>query len=108
MKALLTFLYALYLLVLSVVPCGDVHAVPQHLSEVQGQAQITVSHKLHPEMGCSPFCACACCHTVVTAPPAATIVVAMVTVPLHSCWNPACPPEAHAGTAGNIWQPPKA
>jgi hypothetical protein len=90
------------------VPCGDVHAMPQRLLESPGEAQITTSHDLHPEMLCSPFCACACCHTVVTTPPAAVVWIGGEAVGPHNDWKGTRPAAPHAGTTGNIWQPPKA
>ncbi len=106
MKPLFTFCFALYLLALSVVPCGDVHAKERGSVPAVYQAQSAPVH--HSEDHCSPFCICACCQTVVAVmqqEPAAPPVWA----PLPTlCWTDAYRSEESAAPASTVWQPPKA
>jgi hypothetical protein len=54
-------LFSLYILTLSSVPC-----VCEDMCEDENIEQ-TTQHEQEQDENCTPFCTCACCHTVVTA-----------------------------------------
>ncbi len=102
-----TILLALYILVLSLVPCSDVHA---DCNESNHQTEFSQNHHHQSDDSgfeeCSPFCGCNCCNTVVglrfeiplkekVSPPHTTIQLLV---------------SKQASTSaffGTIWQPPK-
>ncbi|MBK9985146.1 MAG: hypothetical protein IPP15_22775 [Saprospiraceae bacterium] len=101
---LFCFTYALYILVLSMWPCGDAcdHSfIPQPLvSEPQS------SHNDHHEdEACSPFCLCPCCGTVCNQ---SHQPIESITISWTSALN-----QPHDQTSllqdiyFSIWQPPK-
>lgn len=59
-KQILTSLLSVYLLVLMVLPCNDVHAQTLLTSKMQFSQ---VQNGEHHEDFCTPFCICSCCTT---------------------------------------------
>jgi len=97
---------AFYILVLSVVPCSDVHNVCNDKSTKKELTQ-NHDHKQDQDDNCSPFCTCACCAASVIAvdfkpfklkKPTAFSISQKVSIRNFSFLS---------NFYGNIWQPPK-
>lgn len=70
---ILTFIFSLYILGLSVFPCADTVAFTQQKQD----AIVNIdSHQQnnHTDDHCTPFCICSCCHSNVTLQLFATII----------------------------------
>ncbi|RQO30144.1 hypothetical protein DBR32_11195 [Taibaiella sp. KBW10] len=105
-----TFFFALYLLVLSLVPCSDMYNECNRKVETKAAISIaeTHDHNNDQEDICSPFCVCSCCSIGIVShhftPPVIRIT--------HPFFAPA--PKISVRNSffisnfyGNIWQPPK-
>jgi hypothetical protein len=63
-----SFIFALYILSLAVMPCKDFHPVlneAPHATEYHAEHEPndTHDHNEDSDNHCSPFCICTCCHT---------------------------------------------
>ncbi len=67
---LFSFILSLYILALSVVPCSD--GIVHNLDDVDANIELSQTEHDHNHSGhndcCTPFCTCACCGSLVTAP----------------------------------------
>ncbi len=61
----ITALFALFLLVLAMVPCTDTHSGPVSDDELSMHVSNQDEHN-HGDESCSPFCTCQCCSVHVT------------------------------------------
>ena len=63
----LAFLFSVYLLALSFVPCSDTAETHDKdaTSKIASHSDSTHSHEGTGDI-CSPFCACACCHSQIS------------------------------------------
>ncbi|MBK9107330.1 MAG: hypothetical protein IPM92_02840 [Saprospiraceae bacterium] len=99
-----TITFSLYILVLSLVPCGDVH----DCNEVQItyiSANADTDHHKHETDTCTPFCICSCCGTSVINmhDPATFSDIVLV----HSKDLPVYMQTFLSIAYFHIWQPPK-
>lgn len=62
-----TTLLAIFFLYLSVIPCVDAVECQEENAEYQLKAEDGHNHDAEDDY-CSPFCACQCCHSHITAP----------------------------------------
>lgn len=104
-----TFIYALYVLALSVAPCAD--AYEHRRCSGHPVAEQEAHHHDHDEDttdSCTPFCMCSCCHTSMTA-----FTLPGSVLPAIAYQEPRDEVSTYRFTFssayyGNIWQPPKA
>nr|WP_295923237.1 DUF6660 family protein [uncultured Dyadobacter sp.] len=106
MRTVVTCLMALYVVLLSCIPCQD--DVALSFDHAPGRISLHAADDNHQEVVdlCSPFCICACCASV-------TIATAVSTLPETSMAQ--LPPQvtftyerpAYTGDPAGIWQPPK-
>ena len=101
-----TFIFAIYIMVLSVIPCSDVH---NECSDTKANTELAHNHDNQQDQddNCSPFCFCACC---------GTSVIVLDSLPL-SLQVPVFFPTTTkvalrsfffvSNFYGDIWQPPK-
>ena len=100
------YIMAFYILVLSVVPCSDVH---NDCKDKKSKTELTQNHdhKQDKDDHCSPFCTCTCCATSVVAidftlfqikKPTDFTISQKVAIRNFSFLS---------NFFGNIWQPPK-
>src|ERR1043165_568549 len=61
---LFTFLFSIYLLFLTCMPCGDVAGEENRLGK-QTAIEKEMDHHNHTTKACTPFCCCSCCSTSV-------------------------------------------
>lgn len=100
------FFMAIYILVLSAVPCSDVH---NDCDDNSNKTELTKNHDHHQDQddNCTPFCTCTCC---------SASVIALDFVPFQ-IKNPTVFHISEKVTIrnfsfisnffGSIWQPPK-
>ncbi len=101
-----TYIFGIYILALSIMPCSDVYNVSK------SNAEVTISensheHKTDHNDRCSPFCTCACCSIAANPKFAAfkihiekSIVTSKITFPRRDF-------SFVSNYFGSIWQPPK-
>ena len=105
MKAI-AFFMAFYILVLSAVPCNDMH---NKCNSKNAKTELTQNHDHQQDKddNCTPFCTCACCSASVVAldfapfrikKPAEFSITKKITIRNFSFVS---------NYFGNIWQPPK-
>lgn len=94
---------ALYMLVLSCLPCNDSTECSNNSdTSIVAGAQHS-DHSNHPE-NCTPFCSCACCGIHITQLSEAIFIAAPhQLITQHSLYKPAYIPATYY----NIWQPPR-
>lgn len=106
MRTVVTCLLALYVVLLSCIPCQDEVTLSfDHAPERTSLHPAGDSREEVVDL-CSPFCICACCASV-------TIATAVSTLPETSVGQ--LPPQVtftyerpvYAGDPAGIWQPPK-
>ncbi|MEZ0005863.1 hypothetical protein ABH942_001220 [Flavobacterium sp. 28YEA47A] len=98
----LTSFLSVYLLVLMILPCNDVHAQLQTTSSTQiSQFQ----NEQHHEDFCSPFCICACCTTPIVMQSA--IVFEVPHFDNSYTKTPSFYKPVISSFFGSIWQPPQ-
>ena len=102
----LTFILAIYILVLSAMPCGDMHNVC-NASNAKTELSQNHDHQQDKDDYCSPFCTCSCCSASIVAldfkpfqlkKPAEFSITQKLTIRNFSFVS---------NFYGNIWQPPK-
>ncbi|TPD65707.1 DUF6660 family protein [Flavobacterium microcysteis] len=99
----LTSFLSVYLLVLMILPCNDVHAQPQTVSHTQISQ---LENEQHHEDFCTPFCICACCTTPIIIHSA--IVFDMAPHFDNSYTKtPSFYKPVTSSFFGSIWQPPQ-
>ncbi|WP_415324909.1 DUF6660 family protein [Chryseobacterium sp. MMS23-Vi53] len=64
---ILRLLLTIYFMVLSLVPCSDVHAQSPSINEVLQVTFQTDTHSKDKSDVCSPLCSCNCCQITVTS-----------------------------------------
>ncbi|WP_312394097.1 DUF6660 family protein [Chryseobacterium sp.] len=64
---ILRLLLTIYFLVLSLMPCGDVHAQSPTVDEVLRVTFQTDNHSKDKTDVCSPLCSCNCCQITVAS-----------------------------------------
>ncbi len=107
-----TFLYALYILALSLAPCTDAYE-HRRCTDHPVAAQ-SADHGHDHDHGddtsdtCTPFCMCSCCHTSMTA-----FTIPASDIPVIRYQEPEDEVSTYqfsfsSAYYGNIWQPPKA
>ena len=94
------YFMALYILVLSVVPCSDVH---NNCNDKKATTELTQNHDHQQDQddNCSPFCTCACC---------SANVIALDFKPTQFSFSQKVAIRNFSFISnfyGNIWQPPK-
>ena len=100
------YFMALYILVLSVVPCSDVH---NNCNDKKATTELTQNHDHQQDQddNCSPFCICNCCQT------AMTLNFTNTTFKIKNLFVEIDVKIANRNFSfisnfyGNIWQPPK-
>ncbi len=102
----LTFILAFYILVLSAMPCGDMHN-DCNGSNAKTELSQNHDHQKDKDDYCSPFCTCSCCSASIVAldfkpfqlkKPAEFSITQKLTIRNFSFVS---------NFYGNIWQPPK-
>jgi hypothetical protein len=65
---LFTFIYALYILVLPLLPCGDREECNDEKVKTSIVKNVDTDHQNHDveDENCSPFCTCMCCGQIIT------------------------------------------
>lgn len=102
-------IFALYILILSCLPCGDTHDCKVLDNGKETFAQIDHHDHREDTESCSPFCTCACCSSTVVFSFQYPVSITDYT----SSFFPQCKRiiienDAFASNIyGNIWQPPK-
>ncbi|TNE82424.1 MAG: hypothetical protein EP332_00680 [Bacteroidetes bacterium] len=61
----ITGIFAIYLMLLAIVPCTDTHSDLGHEDETSWHITDQDQHN-HGDESCSPFCTCQCCSVHVT------------------------------------------
>ena len=102
-----TFIFSLYLLVLTGVPCAD---MPIHEGE-NTDFQLVATHDdtpshLHLDV-CSPFCVCTCCQVLVDSFSFNTFTIEAPIETIHPHSLPLYTEVWVSAYYGNIWTPPK-
>jgi hypothetical protein len=106
MKLVITCMLAIYVLLLSCIPCQDeaVAASADHSQAITVQ-QSEGAHSESVDL-CSPFCICACCASVTILSVAAVLpetnLARFITSAGFSYLQP-----VYGGDLRGIWQPPK-
>lgn len=100
MKALLAFL-ALYLFALATVPCHDAGECSRPRTE-----KASHDHEGETEQ-CPPFCACACCGTVMMSYPFPAEATVMKVAEAPSARVFFYAEGRHTAPRYGIWQPPR-
>ncbi len=104
----ITFLLAIYILLLSIVPCSDTHN--DCVTKDTQKKEIGTSHHDHnqdQDDNCSPFCTCSCCAMAYTVMNFSQYECKVLKEYTFS-EKVAIPEESyHSNYYGNIWQPPK-
>ena len=101
-----TFLMAIYILVLSLVPCGDMH---NDCNDTTTKTELSQNHDHQQDKddNCSPLCTCSCCSASIVAldfkqvqlkKPAEFSITQKLSIRNFSFVS---------NFYGNIWQPPK-
>ncbi|MCK9203811.1 MAG: hypothetical protein M0P58_05155 [Bacteroidales bacterium] len=104
MNRILAILLALYILVLTFIPCVD---ETLHCCEITHLALTTTTNDTHSDQHdtCSPFCTCSCCSLAMEI----TLPMVMIFVnsdPLRlEVWDII---PLHSSLISSIWEPPKA
>ena len=93
----LMFLFSLYILALSAMPCFDKDCCKDEITQ-----SANAPHK--PEAPCSPFSLCSTCHGFII--PQASIEV-IKPVPVIAKLTPVTCPLYLSGFSNPTWQPPK-
>lgn len=101
-RQLLTSFLSVYLLVLMILPCNDVHAHAQ-TRELQQVTQL--QNEQHHEDFCTPFCACACCTTPIIMQSVPTFEVPYFDISYTK--TPSFYKFIASSFCGSIWQPPQ-
>lgn len=99
-------IFSIYLLALSVMPCGDAYTVCQDNSAKTTLSQ-THDRNLEGNDICSPFCTCTCCSTI--------LALKITNHTVEAAKHPVLSKEKFPGRGfffvsnfyANIWQPPK-
>ena len=97
------FLFGIYLLALSCMPCSD-------STETSAGTEVTVSpagnHEEHSKEACTPFCVCSCCSVSVFYNQPVKITAAKPAI--HSTTYFIQQDNNIRTTQNAIWQPPRA
>ena len=65
---IIPFILSIYVLALSIIPCSDSITCSDDDYNVElSQTEHSINHSDHHDF-CTPFCTCACCGTLVSAP----------------------------------------
>ncbi|RAJ79248.1 hypothetical protein CLV59_106309 [Chitinophaga dinghuensis] len=101
---LFIFIFSIYILVLSCIPCTDAEGAANNLIKTE---QLTSSNPDHlspqPDF-CSPLCICNCCNVHVVP---VTTTFPAVFHPLEEYIFPNMITSLHPSAAAAIWQPPR-
>lgn len=100
------YFMALYILVLSVVPCSDVH---NNCNDKKATTELTQNHDHQQDKddNCSPFCTCTCCSANVIA---LDFKPFQIKNPTQFSFSQKVATRNFSFISnfyGNIWQPPK-
>src|SRR5690606_11468758 len=102
-RRIFTSFLSVYLLVLMIMPCNDVHAQTQTVFSTQTSQ---VQNEQHHDDFCTPFCICSCCTNPIIIHSA--IVFDMVPHFENSYTKtPSFYKPAVSSFFGSIWQPPQ-
>ena len=101
---LFTFIFSLYFLALSTVPCGDLSECDQS-SPTTVQSTTEHDNHQHKSETCSPFCFCTCCGSVFNNDPSPTLSSIETTVVDKP--QPAYRNSFLTEIYCSIWHPPK-
>ncbi|WP_367916120.1 DUF6660 family protein [Leadbetterella sp. DM7] len=103
---LFAYIFSIYILALSVVPCSDAYNDCQNDTAYKEYSQAHNHHTDHND-NCSPFCTCTCCSTSVNLKFTShkfqitkLVVSSQITYPVRDF-------SFVSNYYGNIWQPPK-
>ncbi len=105
----LSIILALYILLLSLLPCGDVIMALDDITTVEN---ITLEENDHQHSNncnddpCSPICGCSCCSIVMDYPVGIDIDLILPPIPFFEL---PCSLNSKIGILStfDIWQPPK-
>lgn len=103
---LFAYIFSIYILALSVMPCSDAYNDCESDTTYKEYSQAH-NHSTDHNDNCSPFCTCTCCST--TANPKFTPLKFQITKPIVSSkiTYPIRDFSFISNYCGNIWQPPK-
>lgn len=101
-RQILTSFLSVYLLVLMVLPCNDVHA---HAESATLQQFSQLQNEQHHEDFCTPFCICACCTTPIIMQSA--LVFEVPNFENVYVKTPSFYKSTVSSFFGSIWQPPQ-
>ena len=97
-------IFAIYLLSLSCMPCGDVNECNDKVAQTISATTNHQQHK-HTSEACTPFCTCSCCAAFAYYQPFAK--PAMLKPQMKSEKYPAYNDSFLSQGFSAIWQPPK-
>lgn len=104
---LLTFFFAIYILILPCLPCVDKEECNDKSKTEISSATTNDSHQEQQEEACSPMCSCGCCGHIYTSNSRfnklAVIKISYFTSQQFFYKNIHLSSDFY----GNIWQPPK-
>lgn len=106
MKVVVTYLLALYVVLLSCIPCQDDIALS--LDRAPERISLHAADDNHQEVVdlCSPFCICACCASVTIASAVSALPETSIgQLPSQVTFTYLRP--VYTGDPAGIWQPPK-
>lgn len=109
---LIIHIFTLYLLALSLVPCGDGGGgIVEMINDVfEIEHEHMTDHEQHSQGcnddACSPFCICSCCSTVMDSPVKLPLTLKAL-VPTPEAQPFFIPHILHFSFKYSIWQPPK-
>lgn len=104
-KNLGTLLFTFYILLLSLLPCGDTNGCTYKTTKEKNPITHTKSHQHKASNPCSPLCICACCGQLFNK----TVTFYEIPLPISSfsavfsIFQTSPLPEVYS----NFWQPPR-
>ncbi len=103
---LLAFFLSFYILVLSAVPCSDVH---NDCKSTKAKSELSNHHDHNNDQddNCSPFCTCACCGIAAVLADFTSIDIKLKSIVFISKKVALYNTTFSFNFFGNIWQPPK-
>ena len=99
-------IFAIYILLISILPCGDSH--DEHVDKYKTELSANDHSKHnHETESCSPFCHCACCGQTLTFPPGIPLIPKGERPLAFIKANSIFEQRFNATYFANIWQPPQ-
>ena len=98
----LTYILSLYILVLTVIPCIDVHQVGT-LQKIEQAGTASNNHSAEKDH-CSPFCTCQCCASPIVFN---AFAVDFKRFEYSQKYHSEYASDSISSPSASIWQPPK-